>query len=157
MGLVKPTGRNLRPLPTRPHEHAADRLHSAAVRLLRRLRQYDAELDLGPAQVSVLSVLVFSGPKSLKELATLEQVTPATMSRVVTSLERLGMIEREPAAHDRRVLRIAPTPTGRSLLNRGRARRVTALATLLDALSSTDLACLERASSIIDRVLTRPR
>ena len=50
----------------------ADRVHSAAIHLLRRLRVRDQESGIGPAQMSALSVLVFAGPRSLKELAAAE-------------------------------------------------------------------------------------
>ncbi|HKW63660.1 MAG TPA: hypothetical protein VJN89_14010, partial [Candidatus Acidoferrum sp.] len=59
---------------------AADKLHSAAIHLLRRLRVRDRESGIGPAQLSALSVLVFGGPRSLGELAEAEQVRPPTMS-----------------------------------------------------------------------------
>src|SRR5215475_2178440 len=65
-----------------------DRLHSAAIHLLRRLRVRDLESGVGPAQLSALSVLVFGGPRSLGELANAEQVRAPTMSRIVNGLER---------------------------------------------------------------------
>ncbi|MGH9778857.1 MAG: MarR family winged helix-turn-helix transcriptional regulator, partial [Candidatus Acidiferrales bacterium] len=52
----------------------ADRLHSAAIHLLRRLRKRDLETGVGPAQLSALSVVVFAGPRTLGELARAEQV-----------------------------------------------------------------------------------
>lgn len=55
---------------------AADRLHSAAIHLLRRVRKQDEAAGVGPAQLSALSVLVFAGAKTLGELATAEQVKP---------------------------------------------------------------------------------
>ena len=48
----------------------ADRLHSAAIHLLRRVRKQDTATGEGPARLSALSVLVFGGPKTLKELAS---------------------------------------------------------------------------------------
>jgi len=72
---------------------AADRLHSAAIHLLRRVRKQDEASGIGPAQLSALSVLVFAGPKTLGELAAAEQVKPPTMSRIVTGLERSRLIE----------------------------------------------------------------
>src|SRR6059058_738700 len=72
----------------------ADRLHSAAIHLLRRLRVGDRESGIGPAQLSALSVLVFGGPRSLGELADAEQVRPPTMSRIVSGLERAGLVKR---------------------------------------------------------------
>ena len=68
----------------------ADRLHSAAIHLLRRVRKEDAIMAEAPARLSALSVLVFGGPMSLGELAAAEQVKPPTMSRVVAGLERLS-------------------------------------------------------------------
>ena len=62
----------------------ADRLHSAAIHLLRRVRQQDVATGEGPARLSALSVLVFGGPKTLGELAAAEQVKPPTMSRIVS-------------------------------------------------------------------------
>ncbi len=43
----------------------ADRLHSAAIHLLRRVRKQDAASGEGPARLSALSVLVFGGPMTL--------------------------------------------------------------------------------------------
>ncbi|MGA7505174.1 MAG: MarR family transcriptional regulator, partial [Candidatus Sulfotelmatobacter sp.] len=55
---------------------SADRIHSAAIHLLRRLRKQDSATGQGPARLSALSVLVFGGPKTLGELAAAEQVKP---------------------------------------------------------------------------------
>jgi len=81
----------------------ADRLHSAAIHLLRRLRVRDRESGVGPAQLSALSVLVFGGPRSLGELADAEQVRPPTMSRIVAGLERAGLVKRRKTEDGRRV------------------------------------------------------
>src|SRR3989442_6953401 len=73
----------------------ADRLHSAAIHLLRRLRVRDRESGMGPAQLSALSVLVLGGgPRSLGELAEAEQVRPPTMIRIVAGLLRAGLVRR---------------------------------------------------------------
>src|SRR2546426_11655231 len=73
----------------------ADRLHSAAIHLLRRLRVRDRESGMGPAQLSALSGLgLGGGPRSLGELAEAEQVRPPTMSRIVAGLVRAGLVRR---------------------------------------------------------------
>ena len=51
----------------------ADRLHSAAIHVLRMLRAEDAALGLTAPKLSALSVLVFRGPLSVGELAAAEQ------------------------------------------------------------------------------------
>src|SRR2546427_11641056 len=96
----------------------ADQLHSAAIHLLRRLRVRDRESGIGPAQLSALSVLVFGGPRSLGELAAAEQVRPPTMSRIVTGLERAGLVRRH-ATEDGRRGRLEASATGRKILGAG--------------------------------------
>src|SRR4051794_6619566 len=115
-------------------EAVADRLHSAAIRLLRRLRLQDAAMGIGPAQASALSVLVFGGPMSLKELARAEQVRPPTMSRVVAGLGRAGLVRRGAANDHARRIVLTPTEKGKSLLWEGRRRRVALLAGGLERL-----------------------
>src|SRR2546429_9690178 len=100
----------------------ADKLHSAAIHLLRRLRVRDRESGVGPAQLSALSVLVFGGPRSLGELADAEQVRPPTMSRIVTGLERAGLVRRH-ATEDGRRVRLEASAKGRKILEAGRQRR----------------------------------
>jgi len=115
-----------------------DRLHSAAIHLLRRVRARDRAMGIGPAQLSALSVLVFGGPRSLKELADSEQVRPPTMSRIVTGLVRAGLVRRMKTV-DRRKVRLEPTAKGSKILHEGRRRRVELLAQALQTLSESDL------------------
>src|SRR6202521_6018836 len=93
----------------------ADRLHSAAIHLLRRLRVHDSESGIGPAQLSALSVLVFGGARSLTELAKAEQVRPPTMSRTVSGLVRAGLVRRM-ATEDKRRMRLEATLRGTKIL-----------------------------------------
>ncbi len=76
----------------------ADRLHSAAIHLLRQVRKQDVATREAPARLSALSVLVFGGSVTLGQLAAAEQVKPPTMTRIVTGLERSGLAERVDAA-----------------------------------------------------------
>src|SRR5690349_7931697 len=103
----------------------ADRLHSASIHLLRRLRVRDQESGIGSAQMSALSVLVFAGPRSLKELASAEQVKPPTMSRTVAALVEGGLVRAEVVDEDQRRLRLEPTAKGIAVMQEGRKRRVT--------------------------------
>lgn len=51
------------------------------------------------------------------ELADLSHVTRATMTGLVDTLERDGLVTREPDLADRRMLSVALTPKGHALLN----------------------------------------
>ena len=134
----------------------ADRLHSTAIHLLRRLRKVDEASGLTAARLSALSVLVFGGPITVGDLARMEQVTAPTMSRLVRGLERDGLVVREAHDGDGRFVRVRATPKGRKILERGRERRVLELTSLLDALPSKDCAVLGSAAEILERVLARP-
>ena len=136
-----------------PHTDLADRLHSAAIHLLRRLRREDDASGLPAPQLSALSVIVFGGPITLGALATAEQVRPPTITKVVSTLEKAGLVEREVDSEDRRVVRVRATARGARLLQEGRQRRVAMLAGSLADLSSTDRALLERAALVLEKVV----
>jgi len=130
----------------------ADRLHSAAIHLLRAVRAQDQALGIGPAQLSALSVLVFGGPRSISALARAEQVRLPTMSRLVAALERGGLVTRATDRHDRRSTIVAATAQGRSVLRQGRERRVAELARRLESLTATERVLLGRAAGLIGRI-----
>jgi DNA-binding MarR family transcriptional regulator len=132
----------------------ADRLHSAAIHLLRRLRVGDRESGIGPAQLSALSVLVFGGPRSLGELAEAEQVRPPTMSRIVAGLERAGLVRREPTEDGRRV-RLLATAKGTRILWDGRKRRVDSLAKALELLGETDRGRLGELAELLREIVRK--
>lgn len=132
-------------LPADARHDVANRLHSLAIRLLRHVRAVDAEVGLSPQRGSLLSVLVFAGPRTVSELAAIEQVTPAAISRIVDGLEREGLARRERDASDRRIVRVVATPAGHRALERGRRARVARVAGLLEDLSGGELTRLDRA------------
>jgi DNA-binding MarR family transcriptional regulator len=129
---------------------AADRLHSAAIHLLRRLRIRDRESGVGPAQLSALSVLVFAGPRSLAELAEAEQVKPPTMSRIVSGLLRSKLVRRKTDLQDRRAVVIQATEKGIHIMQEGRRRRVEALAAVIRRLPGKEIAKLHEAALVME-------
>jgi DNA-binding MarR family transcriptional regulator len=132
---------------------AANALHSAAMRLLRRARAADTEMDLDGPRASALSVLVFGGPVPLSRLAEIEQVTPPAITKTVTALEAAGLATRTRSDSDRRVVLVAATDAGRGLLERGRAARVRAIADLIAGLPVSDVETLHRAADLIGSTL----
>ncbi|ABF43301.1 transcriptional regulator, MarR family [Candidatus Koribacter versatilis Ellin345] len=130
----------------------ADRLHSASIHLLRRLRVRDRESGIGPAQLSALSVLVFGGPKSLAQLAEIEQVKPPTMSRIVAGLERSKLVKSQVEKDDARRIRIVPTAKGEQVMWDGRKRRVETLAELIENLSANDVQKLGEIAEKMDAI-----
>jgi DNA-binding MarR family transcriptional regulator len=132
----------------------ADKLHSAAIHLLRRLRVRDRESGIGPAQLSALSVLVFGGPRSLGELADAEQVRAPTMSRIVAGLERAGLVKRH-ATEDGRRVRLVATAKGTKILWEGRKRRVESLAQALASLPEEEAQHLGKLTEVLQQVIRK--
>ena len=134
----------------------ADRLHSAALHLLRRLRLEDDVLGLSPPRLSALSVVVYAGPLAIGALAVAEGVAAPTMTRLVDGLEHDGFVRRRRDPADARGVLVEATPAGKRILTRGRAQRVQTLAAGLAALSDDELAAIGRGAELIERVSREP-
>ena len=134
----------------------ADRLHSAAIHLLRRLRREDDASGLPAPQLSAMSVIVFGGPITLGALASAEQVRPPTITKLVALLEEQGLVERETDPEDRRIVRVRATARGARLLYDGRRRRVASLAESVRGLPVADRAALAKAIPILEKIARTP-
>src|SRR6266513_3310350 len=127
-----------------PARTIADRLHSAAIHLLRRLRVEHKAMGLTAPRASALSVLVFRGPLTMSQLDEAEQVRRPTITRLVDGLERRGLVRRVSHADDGRVQIVEATAAGKRLLQKGRARRVERLMRGIAHLSAEDQQVLAR-------------
>ncbi len=121
---------------------AAERLHSIAIRLLRRARVADRESGLGPAQLSALSVLYFAAPMPLSALAEAEQVAQPTMTRTVSGMVAAGVAERSSSPQDRRLQLVTITEAGRLAFEAGRERRLAIVRRVLSRLDARTIAAL---------------
>ncbi len=134
----------------------ADRLHSGAIHLLRRVRSEDVATGLTAPRLSALSVIVYGGPITISDLAAAEQVRRPTISRLVKELEQEGLVRRMTDPSDERMQWISATARGRRLLHQGRQRRVAKLATDLAGLSVQERRALARAAAILERLTLPP-
>ena len=105
------------------------RIRIAVARLNRQLRQQAG--DLSPTLQSALVSIERHGPITLGDLATAEQIAPATVTKIVTRLTEDGLVERTVDASDRRVAKVVLTPAGAARLVESRNRRTAYLATRL--------------------------
>jgi DNA-binding MarR family transcriptional regulator len=133
----------------------ADRLHSAAIHLLRRLRREDDASGLSAPRLSALSVLVFGGPQTIGALAAAEQVRVPTMSRLVVALESDGLLRRVPDPNDGRIVRVEATSAGHTLLHAGRRRRVAALSADVARMSAEDRRAILEAIPLLEKLAGR--
>jgi len=138
-----------------PTDVLADRLHTAAIHLLRRLRREDDAAGLSAPRLSALSVVVFGGPITIGALAAAEQVRAPTMSRLVAALEVQGLVRRVSDRTDHRIVRVEATARGRALLQAGRRRRVGVLTGDIRELSTAERRTLTTAIPLFERLARR--
>ena len=130
----------------------ANALHRASIRLLRMVRAVDDQTGVSAPKLSALSVLTFGGPQNLKTLARAEQVTPATMSKLVSDLEAAGLVAKRIDRADKRGVRIEVTAKGRTLMGEGRKRRLALLNKCIAKLTREERAQLAEASALMMRL-----
>jgi len=135
-----------------PVEELAERLHSTAIHLLRRLRRVDTGTGLSPARLSALSVLAFGGPMRISDLARAEQVKTPTVTPIVAALESQALITREADEQDARASVLRATAKGQKLMAEGRARRVATLTAELRKLPARDRDVLRRAVTVLQQL-----
>jgi DNA-binding MarR family transcriptional regulator len=125
-------------------EELADRLHSAAIHLLRYARQDDAAAGVSAARLSVLATLVYGGARTVTELAAAEQVAVPTMTRLLQGMEGEGHVRRRRDGVDGRVVRVRATASGRRALERGRRARLARIGKVLARLEDAERESLGR-------------
>src|SRR3954467_1719350 len=130
----------------------AHRLRPVLTRLARRMRQ-EASGDLSPTMSAALATISCHGPLPPSELAARERIQRPTATRVLARLEEAGLVARTADPADRRSSLVTSTPVGHALLDAVRDRKDAYLAQRLDLLSPDDLAALDRAAGILERVL----
>src|ERR1700760_4742523 len=134
----------------------AHRLRPVLTRLARRMRQA-ASGDLSPTQSAALATIDCHGPLTPSELASRERIQRPTATRVLARLEEAGLIARTADPTDRRSSLMSATDAGVATLAELRERKDAFLAQRLDGLSPEDLATLDAAAGILERMLEEGR
>jgi DNA-binding MarR family transcriptional regulator len=132
----------------------AARLRLAIARTARRLRQ-EAGVELSPSLAAALATVERHGPLTPSELAERERVQRPTATRIVGRLADAGLVERTADPADGRVSLVSATPKGSALLRRLRGRKNAYLARRLRDLEPQEIATLDRAAEILERLLER--
>jgi DNA-binding MarR family transcriptional regulator len=93
-------------------------LDRVAKKLTRVQREDIRTADLTPAQYSVLSLLWKGDGRPFNELASGCCCSPSTITGIVDTLEKKGLVSRQPNPEDRRSLLVSLTEDGRSMEGR---------------------------------------
>jgi DNA-binding MarR family transcriptional regulator len=129
----------------------AARLRLGVTRLARRLRR-EAEAGVSPSMLAALSSIERQGPLTMRDLCSVEQVQPPSMTRIVAGLVEAGLVEREADPNDGRVVWVKATADGRRLLDRARGRKDAYLARALRSLNPDELRTITDAAGILERL-----
>jgi DNA-binding MarR family transcriptional regulator len=114
----------------------------------------DAEtLPVGVAQSAVLARLR-GGPKTVGELAATEGVRAQSMTQIINRMEEAGWVTRSDAPVRGRTVQI--TEAGLAIAVAVRQERTARLAKRFEGVSADDLAALEAALPVLDRMFGTP-
>src|ERR1700733_5926810 len=101
--------------------------------------------DTTIAQYRALVVLASRGPQRMVDLAAALAVTPSTAGRMSDRLVRKGLIRRQRARADRRVVQVSIPPAGRQVVDQATARRRELIAGILANLPARQLPAIADA------------
>ena len=139
-------------MPTATDTALASTLRLAVMRLARRMRAERADTSLTLSQLAALASLDRHGPLTPGELAAHEKVQPPSMTRLLAVLEAADLVTRTAHPTDGRQVVMAVSPAGQALLREDRRRRDAWLAQRLRTLDAEEVAVLDRAAAILDRL-----
>jgi MarR family 2-MHQ and catechol resistance regulon transcriptional repressor len=112
-----------------------------------------AGANLTLTQFAVLEALYHLGPMSLSDIARKVLTTGGNLTMVVGNLEKLGLARRQSCPEDRRVLIVALTPKGKTLLRDIFPMHAAAIVEFLNVLSPEEQ---ERLGDLCRKLGKRP-
>ena len=130
---------------------SAARLRLALTRVIRTLRRH-GESSLTPSQVSALSTLEELGAMRISAIATYESLGAPAATRVVASLEELGLVRRTIDPDDKRASLIDLTDLGRRTLGKLWRERTLDITAMLERLSPKERAAIEAALPALEKI-----
>jgi DNA-binding MarR family transcriptional regulator len=139
-----------RPLTRSEKDQLTTDLRLACMRISRRVR-FESTAEVAPHQYSVL-IRLDEQPRTPRELADIERVSPPSMTRTVASLVELGLVDRADDPTDGRQVILSLTEAGRRTVRDTRRRRDQWLAVRLEKLSDDERRLLVEATALLERV-----
>jgi DNA-binding MarR family transcriptional regulator len=135
-----------------PDEELAVRLRVTLARLVRRLRAVGGEGDLTASQLSALATIAEAGLLRIGDLASREAVTAPTMTRLVDSLVRAGLVRRDRDPADGRSTLVSPTALGAARLGAIGQERTAFLADRIAQLRASERRSLSDAVPVLEHL-----
>jgi len=108
--------------------------------------------DVSLTSAATLSALSRTGPRRITDLAAIAGVTQPSLTVLVSTLERAGLVERRSDPADKRVVLVAITAAGSDYVHTRRRNSVQAFARLIDQLSTDEAAALAAAIPALEHL-----
>jgi len=108
-----------------------------------------------PRGMAQILASVEDGPWAITQLAEQEGLAQPTVTNMVMRLERLGLVTRQRATHDRRIVLVESTTAGRRELKEMRDKHSQALGKQIKSLPDKELRELVRASDALQHLIER--
>lgn len=132
------------------------RMHRVANALTTELVSVYAEFGLGEGEFDVLATLRRQGGDFALTPSDLSEQTVVTSGAVTKRVDRLvarGYVQRQPSGTDGRSRLVALTPAGKKLIDKAFTAHMANEARLIEALSPTERAGLERGLRVLAQSL----
>jgi DNA-binding MarR family transcriptional regulator len=133
-------------------DDGAIRLRRVISRLARELNSSSTGAGLTPSQASVLALIVARGPLGVAELGELEGLNPTMLSRVISRLASMRLIDRVRDPEDLRSVSVVSTQGGRAVDEQIKARRAAAVSRCVALLPAEHVQALGNALPALEEL-----
>ena len=130
----------------------AARLRLVISRLARAIRQHGAA-GLTPSQVSALATIEEFGSIRMSDLAGYELIGAPVATRVVSSLQELGLVQKAHGSTDGRVSLIELSDAGHETLNELWSERAAGLTARIERLQPEQVVLLTAALPVLETLV----
>lgn len=133
----------------------AERLYRLADHLLKDSKRYAQESGLTAERLSILAILVKTGPQTINKLAELERVSAPAITRTVKSLEKQGYVIKSRSKTDQRVVYVAPTRKSQQLLDETRRKAQLGIEELLQGINRDEAEQLDLTMGLLEHQMIK--
>lgn len=120
----------------------ANQVYTLATGVLRDAKRSELTSGLTSERLSILSLLVNFGSKTVNEIAEVEQVSAPAITRIVKGLEKDGYVIKAKSKTDQRVVFVSATRKTKMLLQQIKQESMVSLKNKLNTFSDSELQAL---------------
>jgi DNA-binding MarR family transcriptional regulator len=133
-------------------DEIAASLFASLSKVANRLRSVELPRGFTPERLRTLSTINSHGPITVTALADMERVRPATISRMITSLESDGLIKRREDKRDKRSVLISTTSRGRQMFHRANQQYLKHMREAIGELDGEEAGLLTNLAALLENL-----